>query len=261
MKNPIKATRLNIKFYYLVLVTLLVAITSFLNLKLIPIDGLLQTYNSTRRLNMGEVPYKDFLPYLGLGPVFVNFLGASLFGGTLVSQFMFINVLHILIGVFLIHVCFVVFLSIEMRRKFFFPVVIGMTGIYLLGLHWPFKSIFFILAEYTRPGNSALGLRVCILFLLVYASLRINQGRLLFLGYFLLGLSLIWSVDYALISFIIGSILFRFPQNGKPFAILKNSARNIFSGGLIALVLVILLTQNNLMNWFDTNYLTQRNFQ
>jgi len=261
MKAPIKDSRLNARFCYLVLLTLLIVVTSFLNLKLIPIDGLFQTYNSTRRLNLGEVPYKDFLPYLGLGPVVVNFLGANLLGGTLVSQFMFLNALHILLGVFIIYVCFVVFLSLETREKFFFPIVIATTGIYLLGLHWPYKSVFFILAEYTRPGNSAIGLRACILFLMVFAALRIEKGKLIFLGYLLLGLSLIWSVDYAFITFITGSVLFRYPEGGKFWKILQNTAANIIVGGLVAVVLVLSLTQNNLKNWFDSNYIIQRDFQ
>ncbi len=246
---------------YVCLLIFVVAVMSFLNLNLVPIDGLLQTYNSTRRMDLGEIPYRDFVPYLGLGPVFVNFLGAKLFGSTLVGQFMFINVLHLLIGIFILFVLFEVFFKEEKKKKFLPPAVVALTGIYLVGLHFPFKSIFFILGEYTRPGNSALGLRAVILFLTIYVCLKIEKGRLVFLGYLLIGLSLTWSVDYALATYIIGSLIFRFPSVPTFSRVLKNTLANLIIGGCIGFLLISTLTKNSFNPWYSANYLTQRDFQ
>jgi len=248
-------------FIYICILLFVVATMSFLNLKLIPIDGLLQTYNSTRRINLGEIPYRDFTPYLGLGPIYVNFLGAKLLGGTLVAQFIFVNMLHLLIGIFILHVLFGIFFPIEKRKKYLLPTVILLTGIYLLGLHFPYKSIFFILGEYTRPGNSALGLRVMILFLTVYVCLKIENARYLFFGYLVIGLSLVWSVDYAFVTFIVGSLILGFPRKLTFLKILKNTATNIIISGGIGYLLIIIFTRNNFNLWFSANYLTQRDFQ
>jgi hypothetical protein len=238
-----------------------VGFTSFLNLKLIPIDGLLQTYNSTQRMNEGQIPYRDFSPYLGLGPVYLNFLGGNLFGGTLTSQFIFVNILHLLIGIFLVLICYAIFLPKEISKKYFAPTAILLTCIYLIGMHFPFKSIFFILAEYTRPGNSALGLRAFILFATIYVCLKIERGRATFIGYFIIGLSLIWSVDYAAITFLSGCLIFRFPATASLLSILKNTIKNAVVGSSIAVVLITLLTGNSFKDWFVANYLSQKDFQ
>ena len=37
-----------------------------------PINGDFQTYNMVRRLLDGQIPFNDFFPYLGLGPLFLN---------------------------------------------------------------------------------------------------------------------------------------------------------------------------------------------
>jgi hypothetical protein len=261
MKEKIKHIKINFFFVYICVLILIVAIMSFLNLKLIPIDGLLQTYNSTRRINLGEVPYRDFTPYLGLGPVYVNFLGAKLFGSTLVAQFMFINVFHLFIGIFILYALFEIFFCREIIKKFLPPLVIALTCIYLFGLHFPFKSFFFILAEYTRPGNSALGLRAVIIFLTIYVCLKIERGRFVFLGYLLIGLSLAWSVDYAFVTYIIGSLIFRFPSEFKFARFLKNTITNLIIGAGIGFLLIFIFTQNNLDLWYSANYLTQRDFQ
>lgn len=251
----------NIFYIYITILVLVVASSSFLNLRLIPIDGLLQTYNSTRRIDIGEVPYRDFTPYLGLGPVFINFLGAKLFGSTLVAQFMFINVLHLLIGAFILYVFIEVFISPEIKKKFLMPSVVTLTAIYLIGLQFPFKSVFFIFAEYTRPGNSALGLRSVILFLIILFCYKIEKGRFVFFGYLLIGLSLIWSVDYAFVTYIVGSIIFRFPKSATFLKIAKNTVLNLIIGAAIGVILILALTRNNFDDWFSANYLIQRDFQ
>lgn len=259
-KSPIRF-KLKFTYLYICLVTLVVAVLSFLNLKLIPIDGLLQTFNSTRRMILGQIPYQDFLPYLGLGPTYINFFGASLLGGTLVSQFIFINVLHLIIGFFIIYTCFEIFTTKEIKDKFWPPTVIVISVIYLVGLHFPFKSLFFILAEYTRPGNSALGLRAVILFLTIFICVKIEKGPLVFLGFLIIGISTIWSVDYALPTYIIGSLLFRLQNRPTLSSLLKNTLLNLLVGAAIGNLLVSVLTNNNFNLFISSNYLTQRDFQ
>lgn len=261
MKNLFIQLKKNYFIAYILLLISTVGTLSFLNLKLIPIDGLLQTFNASHRLNIGQVPYRDFFPYLGLGPTVTNYLGEKILGGTLVSQFVFVNTFHLLIGIFILYVCFEIFLDAKSKQRYLFPTAIGLTGIYLYGLQYPFKSIFFILAEYTRPGNSALGLRALILFLTTYICFKAERKILVLFGYFLLGVSFTWSVDYALATLLIGSAILRFPLERNIWAIVRNFLLNLFIGSSIGGAIVLILTKGNLNNWFNTNYLTQKNFQ
>lgn len=47
-----------------------------------PINGTFQNYNPVRRLLSGQIPYKDFQDYLGLGHLYVGTIITWIFGGT-----------------------------------------------------------------------------------------------------------------------------------------------------------------------------------
>ena len=47
-----------------------------------PTNGTFQNYNPVRRFLNGQVPYKDFQDYLGLGHLYIGSLITLLFGGT-----------------------------------------------------------------------------------------------------------------------------------------------------------------------------------
>ena len=61
-----------------------------------PINGTFQNFNPVRRLLNGQVPYKDFVDYLGLGHLFSGTIFTFLFGGNYKASlvaFTFITVL------------------------------------------------------------------------------------------------------------------------------------------------------------------------
>lgn len=47
-----------------------------------PINGTFQNYNPVRRLITGQIPYRDFQDYLGLGHLYIGSIVTLLFGGT-----------------------------------------------------------------------------------------------------------------------------------------------------------------------------------
>ena len=47
-----------------------------------PINGTFQNYNPVRRFMNGQIPYKDFQDYLGLGHLYTGTLFTFVFGGT-----------------------------------------------------------------------------------------------------------------------------------------------------------------------------------
>ena len=46
-----------------------------------PINGTFQNFNPVRRLLNGQIPYRDFADYLGMGHLYVGSLATVLFGG------------------------------------------------------------------------------------------------------------------------------------------------------------------------------------
>ena len=46
-----------------------------------PINGTFQNFNPVRRFLAGQVPYKDFQDYLGLGHLYSGSIATKLFGG------------------------------------------------------------------------------------------------------------------------------------------------------------------------------------
>lgn len=61
-----------------------------------PINGTFQNYNPVRRLLAGQVPYRDFYDYLGLGHLFLGSLFTWLFDGTYGASLIAFNLLTLL---------------------------------------------------------------------------------------------------------------------------------------------------------------------
>ena len=51
-----------------------------------PINGTFQNYNPVRRLLAGQIPYRDFYDYLGIGHLYIGSLFTLLFGGNYVAS-------------------------------------------------------------------------------------------------------------------------------------------------------------------------------
>jgi hypothetical protein len=53
-----------------------------------PINGTFQNFNPVRRLLGGQIPYRDFQDYLGMGHLYIGSISTFLFGGTYRSSLM-----------------------------------------------------------------------------------------------------------------------------------------------------------------------------
>ncbi len=51
-----------------------------------PINGTFQNYNPVRRFLAGQIPYRDFYDYLGIGHLYIGSLFTLLFGGNYVAS-------------------------------------------------------------------------------------------------------------------------------------------------------------------------------
>lgn len=161
-----------------VLSVLIVGILYTSHFKLIvdfaPLNGSFQTFNPIRRLLSGEVPGRDFNPYLGVGLTYITSLGTWLFGGDFsASQF---NI-HLLLYFCHFLIFLTLFYLIGCSSYGSILLASGITILVLNGLIAPLfsnlslrnglQSVYFPFAnklsvypsELITPGNSNLGLR------------------------------------------------------------------------------------------------------
>ena len=85
-------------YYFLKKVLVIVALVSVislilvnaklysLNLDYVPYNGTFQTFNPSRRMFDGEIPGRDFNPYLGLGPTYLNAFITYFLGGNFAAS-------------------------------------------------------------------------------------------------------------------------------------------------------------------------------
>lgn len=73
---------------FLLLICILFSLQSGHYANFFPINGTFQDFNPVRRMMAGQIPYKDFQDYLGMGHMYVGTLATILFGGTYQASIM-----------------------------------------------------------------------------------------------------------------------------------------------------------------------------
>lgn len=166
------------------------------------LDGAFQTASGLFRLDAGQAPGRDFLPYLGIGPLLLIFPFFEIIGGTLSSSVFAAKFVTLLVCWLAISV---LWLFIFRPKKAIFSWV-GSAVVFLSILinskynliHFR-KELYFLF----EPGNSLRPIRssiVYIIAILFYFCIKNNKIRLQrdILAGFLVGISLLWSNDFAL---------------------------------------------------------------
>lgn len=75
-----------VQFIILLVICFLHGLGAGHNCNFWPINGTFQNFNPVRRLLSGQIPYKDFSDYLGLGHLYLGSIFTFLFGGTYQSS-------------------------------------------------------------------------------------------------------------------------------------------------------------------------------
>ncbi len=177
-----------------------------------PLNGTFQDFNPIRRLLSGQIPYKDFSDYLGLGHLYLGSLTTLLFGGTFFASktaFVFLAFLSLsLISAVLGTAIFrsaskgcsasVILLSLLLIRPLFFQNNFAMTE--------EIRNAF----EYAlKNGNSARMVRafvlplVCLGLIAGYEIIKRRPGdrkmmSLFILASFFSGFAFPWGNDYGI---------------------------------------------------------------
>lgn len=183
-----------------------------LNLPTFHLDGAFQTSSALFRVNSGNIFGRDYLPYLGIGVIYMLYPLYKILGSTLFASVVSANFAVLLCGFF---VYIIIFYLLIKNKKLFM---------------WYGSLIFFIfnselsvdLIFYKSSGNSLKPIRSFlpyIVFFVYYICMKKikNNNIKIFIISLLIVISLFWSNDYAYITlFMLGiKILIDFRKNKK----------------------------------------------
>ena len=234
----------------------------------IAVNGYFQNYNVVRRYMSGQIPYVDFIPYLGMGHMFLGSVFTALLGGSYGTSLFAFDFLSLLI-VFL----FVVFLSVPVIKERF-----GERSVYYAFLVYEIYILISNLLNITgitdftyHVGNSARIIRggallvfIMIELFLFYISEKWIQeekkkNRLLFTGTSIAaGIVMPYGNDYGIATFICALIFTLFIAVIK-FKSIRMFIMSLISficiGGSSVFVTVSVFTKGHFLEWFYQNFI------
>lgn len=148
-----------------VLLGLLHALEATHYVNFIPVNGTFQDYNPIRRMLSGQIPYRDFQDYLGLGHLYLGSLFTAIFGGKYVSSLMTFRFLPFVCTALILNVMGNVILKNKGAASAFANVLLCgmMVSSKLLGMGGDEGNIIYAINYAMSTGNSARFIRGMIL--------------------------------------------------------------------------------------------------
>lgn len=228
------------------------AINFSFNLDYKAYNGAFQTFNPLRRIFIGEIPGRDFNPYLGLGTTYITAVLTYLFGGNFAASKFSIYLLSVLLHLLVLITLF--FLSGFYIKKAF----IGAAFVFILISYDVQKLAPFW--ELAGPGNSNLGMRSALPFIsswIVLFLFKICQNKpqtFYCLTGCLIGIQPLWSNDYGIPSSVAlsGAIVVNLikQENNR-----TTKLTLLFTSAAIAFFTAAsLLTGGNAISWLKDNF-------
>lgn len=169
----------------------------------VALDGAFQTASFLFRLNQSHFPGRDFYPYLGIFPSFLLYPPFVIFGANLASSVLSSYLVTFLIGFMVLLLGLV--LNVEISRR---SIIYASVLLYLLVDYLNPGSYFYIASFYQDPGHSIRPVRSFAPYFILFSYLLISKVttkrtvKLLLLGA-AMGIVLVWSNDYAFITFFV----------------------------------------------------------
>lgn len=237
-----------------------------------PIDGTFQNFNPVRRLLSGQVPYRDFQDYLGLGHLYAGAVFTAIFGGSYresIIAFSFLNFACLaLISVLIAYAV----LGTARRAA-------GMTCcvlLFILVKPLPFvngiaihSDILSALNSSLDPGISARFVRGLILplsmFLLVEWLIRVKSAERLSASQWLMpacagmvaGFCFPWSNDYGISCFVCVFVMIFFLslfREGRVLFAIKASCIELAASVASLFAFAFIFTRGNVQGWFSGTF-------
>jgi hypothetical protein len=140
-----------------------------------PLNGDYQTYNTTRRMFAGQVPFRDFTSYLGVGVNYLMFFATALFGNTLTGSKMgTLFIVHILMsGLFFV----VLYLKLQKAKLSLIVTIVIVTFITFTNIlnQLPEIADSLRIPDAMYGGNSLRPLRIALPTIAVAAMLLLTR--------------------------------------------------------------------------------------
>jgi hypothetical protein len=184
-----------------------------------PINGDFQTYNPLRRMAAGQVPGRDFQPYMGLGITYVTYLPFKLMGETFSASKFSAQLMHMWLFSLGSLVLFRLlrfnwFTAFALSFILQLYAYVASDYLYTLTMDWeiaetalPFGQTFSALSH---AENSCLGVRIALPFLTAGLLLWIYRRKAKLSGDmealiwgFIAGAQAFWSNDYGFTSMVV----------------------------------------------------------
>ncbi len=220
-----------------------------LNVPTFHLDGAFQTASALFRLSSGETIGKDFFPYLGIGPNFLLYPIFKLLGSNLGSSVMSSFFMTYFSG----WISFSVLVFLCLRCKNFLNATIIGSILFI-------TSELFGLTFFNGPGNSLKPIRAFIPYIIAISTYLIihtnisTRNKIRCSGA-VLGISLIWSNDYAIPTALVSIIFFLlYFHLSKKEKILKTFFSLSFYCLISYFILGMLSTKGNLFNLIQYNF-------
>ena len=239
-----------------------------------PINGTFQNFNPIRRLFDGQIPYKDFMDYLGIGHLYMGAIFTVIFGGNYQASLIAFSFLTFF-GLAVI--------SLVVGNAVFgdWKISIGATNIVLTMLI--IQPLFFVnslsltsdvmaaLNQALGAGNSAryvrgLILPICIALFRIqvfvyrrpfFSKLKVGRYLPAIAAGNLAGFSFIWSNDYGVSCFIcIGIMTFwlSISKNRKIISALLDTGMEIVSSLISLFLFVGIFTLGHWGQWINATF-------
>lgn len=257
------------KYFYIFLTItittyILYAIGASIVIDFVALNGKFQNFNVVRRLLDGQVPYIDFIPYLGLGHLWLTGILTKLLGGTFGANVLVCNIITALIcpiTIFGLSRCY-------LKHNGFIPFVLCM---FIIGLDI-FKTEsgrHFVFFNILDVGLSARGIRSMILPLCiimyggwVQLAQKIKNNKAADIIK-LLGLSAIagfafcWSNDYGpclLIATYIMTLMIKLIRTHSGLACARTFMIMLCSNAIFIIITAFILSEGHLLAWLKGNF-------
>jgi hypothetical protein len=266
---PVPRVRLVCMAVLLISVALLIEAKSAHRVLLLdfgPTNGTFQCYNPLRRIDAGQVMFRDFYPYIGAGPTVTSYLAFRLEGRDFRSS---IHALEVLAGI--LHLAALVMLARLCRLSWFWSIAVAATLVFVGARFCPtieeaylprtdfwaatIHGLFFM-SQSGIAVRSAAPILVCLFVLMrnrISSSPATGWRQWLFDG-IAAGLALVWSNDYGLPTSAAFTVLFSLLAPGVRWPDrLKRFASTAVTGLLVAAIALTIATAGRPWNWFQYN--------
>ena len=240
----------------------------------IPTNGTFQNFNPVRRLLSGQIPYRDFIDYLGLGHLFSGTIATAFLGGSYTDSlraFSFLSIFSFAMILFVLgQVIFGSYRKAEVVTLALLCMILisPIIGENTIALPEEIKTA--IEEAVLIPGNSARMIRgmivpiVCMIVLLCQKMLtgaivyQKNRSIIKCTGMgALAGGALIWSNDYGISTAVCLMVLFLWGlicRRNRIGRILKKILLFIIGAVSSCFLLLECFTWGNAINWFESTF-------